>query len=95
MNSTIACQMQKVDFLPSSLYLCYLDLCRAVLRSVSVLLSGFLVLLKPHPDWSGCQLFFFRYLIIHIIVFILLLSMLVTRLGNVRKSRLCFWCSQL
>lgn len=95
MNSTIACQMQKVDFLPFSLYLCYLDLCRAVLRSVSVLLSGFLVLLKPHPGWSGCQLFFLRYLIIHIIVFILLLAVLVTSLGNVRKSRLCFRCSQL
>lgn len=27
MNSTISCQMQKVDSLPSSLYLCYLKLC--------------------------------------------------------------------
>ena len=42
--------------------------------------------------WASC---FFVYLIIHIIIFVLWPAVLVARLGNVRKPRLSFWCTQL
>lgn len=45
-------------------------------------------------EWVSASCFF-MYLIVHIIIFILLLALLVARLGKIRKTRLCFWCTQL
>ena len=52
MSNTVSYQILKVDYLssfPSA------ALCCAVI-DISTLLSGFLLLLRPHPSWSGCEL---------------------------------------
>lgn len=59
---------------------------RAVLCSISMLLSGLLLPLKPYPLGVSVFMFF----IIHIIIFILLLAVLVARFGSITKSWFAF-----
>lgn len=94
MRSAISYQMLRVDSLPSSLYLCYLELYCAEMGIPAFLQFPVAFKSSSWLEWVSASCFFV-YLIIHVIIFILSLARPVAGLGNIRKSRLCFWCPQL
>lgn len=68
---------------------------------VSMPLSGLLLPLRPHPGWSGCELRVSLCISLSTSLSLfsyrpcLWFSSKPCRLGNIRKPRLCFWCTQL
>lgn len=93
-NSSVSRPMLKVDYLSAFLYLCYLELCSAEIGIRAFIRFPVAFKASSWLEWVSASCFFV-YLIIHLIIFILLLVVLVARLGNMGKSRLCFWCPQL
>ena len=68
---------------------------------ISMPLSGLLLPLRPHPGWSGCELRVSLCISLSTSLSLfsyrpcLWFSSKPFRLGNIRKPRLCFWCTQL